>query len=579
MFFVMLAWVAQILLLCGIGWLVYAQLFRLKAGEGWCPHDFFRSFWTGFGVLMAVAQVYSLCFPLKGAFLAVAASVSAVGLWLQARAWCARSGHKLAVARGRLVLFGLLLVLCALRLAAGLGLQEWSGAYDSDLYHFGIVRWAKEFPAVPGLANLHAPLGLNSTYLLYAAIVDHGLWYREAAWVVPGVFVVMFMAQLLWTLLCDAAAAWRTKVFSLLLLAFAALLVFDTLPSLYYDRPAIIFLCVALLELVRLAPVTVSKPEALSGLFVMLLAVAASVSIKPIGLLAAAGLGALALVYTWRLPHRAAGVRLFLFPVLLAVGMLARNAMLSGWLLYPAPQGRLPVSWAMPETWDSSAPSAAMHAVTDGYRTFRAWARQPGPDYRQVLTGGPWEWLPGWWHRHQHAIELKLLGGGFLFLLLALWPGRRREPPGWLPYASLLCGVLLVFWFFTAPDLRFGEGFFWLWFAVTGAWWLTRLGSSPLALTAGGLLVLAALLLTHPRWLWPEKTGWWKIGHALEARYHSVIINNGQQPPLQVFVPDNDDRMGDAPLPHTPYPMDALCWRVPGHLRYGFYISQPAGKP
>jgi hypothetical protein len=578
MLFVLLAWVAQLFLLSGIGWLVYAQLFRLNAPDGWSVRDFFRSFWVGFGVLVAAAQIYSLCLPLKGVFLVLAGCVAAPGLWLQVRTACTRPRAS-AVPGWRISVFWLLLTICALRLAAGLGTLEWSGAYDSDLYHFGIVRWAKEYPAVPGLANLHAPLGLNSTYLLYAAIMDHGLWYRVAAWVVPGVFIVLFTAQLLWTLLCDVVAAGRTKLLALLLLAFAVLLVCDTLPSLYYDRPATIFLCVALLELVQLAPASASRQEILAGLFTMLLAVAVSVSIKPVGLLAALLLGVLSLAVAWRWPQRAVWLRLFLFPVLLAAGMLARNAVLSGWLLYPAPQGRLPVSWAMPERLDPALPAAAMHSVGEGYRTFRAWARQPGPDYRQVLTGGLWEWLPSWWQRNRHAVELKLLAGGLLFLVLALLPGRRREPLGWLPYAILTCGVLLGFWFFTAPDLRFGEGFFWLWFAVTGALLLTRLAPPRFALAAAGTLAVTALLLAHPRWMWPEKIGWWKIGHALEARYHTVTLNNGQQPPLQVLVPDNDDRMGDAPLPNTPYPLNALRCRVPGNLRHGFYIAQPSGQP
>lgn len=179
----------------------------------------------------------------------MAAGAAAPGLWLQFRAWRQRPTGTLTAARWQVLLFWTLLVLCAPRLGAGLGWLEWTGAYDSDLYHFGIVRWAKEYPTVPGLANLHAPLGFSSTYLLYAAVVDHGLWYRQSAWVVPGVFIVLFAAQLLWTLLCDHAALRRTKIFSLLLLAFAALLICDTCPSLYYDRPAALFLCLALLEL------------------------------------------------------------------------------------------------------------------------------------------------------------------------------------------------------------------------------------------------------------------------------------------------------------------------------------------
>jgi len=577
MFFVMLSWFAQLLLWSGIGWLIYARLFRLNSGEGWCARDFFHSCWTGFGALVAVAQIYALFFPIKGLFLVMAAGAAAPGLWLQFRAWRRRPTGTPTSARWQVLLFWTLLMLCALRLGAGLGWLEWTGAYDSDLYHFGIVRWAKEYPTVPGLANLHAPLGFNSTYLLYAAIVDHGLWYREAAWVVPGVFVILFTAQLLWTLLCDHAALRRTKIFSLLLLAFAALLICDTIPCLYYDRPAALFLCLALLELSQLAPATAARQEMLRSLFMILLLVAVSVSIKPIAFAAAALLGAWALWLTWRWTPRWLWLRLWLFPVLLAGGMLTRNVVLSGWLFYPTPYGRLPVQWAMPTQLDPDVPDKAMHSVSAGYLMARAWARLPGPAHKQALAGGPW--LQLWWQRNCHAMEIKLLAGGLLCLVLALLVGQRREPPGWLPYAALVSGTVVLLWFLAAPDLRFGEGFIWLWFAVTGAWLLTRWPASHWTLAAAGALALTALLLAQPHWHWPEKTGWWNIGQAHEAHYHRVTLNNGQQPPLTVLAPDHDDRMGDAPLPHTPYPFDGISCRVPGSLRHGFFIALPATQP
>jgi hypothetical protein len=576
MLFVMLAWCVQILLLSGIGWLVYARLLRLNSVTGWCVRDFFRSFWFGFGALMAVALGYTLFLPLKGPFLALAGAAALPGLWLQARAARAQLTVPATVPNWKQIVFWALLALCALRLAAGLGMLEWSGAYDSDLYHFSSVRWAKEYPAVPGLANLHSPLGISSTYLLYAAILDHGCYYRHAAWVVPGVFIVMFVAQLLWVGLCEPAALQRTRLCALLLLAYALLLVVSTVPSLYYDRPAVICLCLAVLELLQLAPAAAPKQETLAGLGAMLLLAAASVSIKPLGLVAAVLLGVPAVVYAGRLAQRSARWRVLVLPVALAVGLLARNAILSGWLLYPAPHGQLPVAWALPERAASAQPGVVMPS---GFELFRAWARQPGPDFQQALTGDPWAWLRPWWQRNGSSIEMKLLGGGLCWLTLGLWPSRRREPVGFLPCAVLVTGATLAFWFWIAPDLRFGEGYFWLWFALTGTWLLLRCGTSRYALALAGTLALMALLLARPGWAWPDNIGWWRIGHALEAPYHSVQLRNGQQPPLSVLVPNGDeDRAGDLPLPNTPHPQDNLCCRVPGDLRQGFYIARPAAS-
>ena len=164
-------------------------------------------------------------------------------------------------------------------------------------------------------------------------------------------------------------------------------------------------------------------------------------------------------------------------------------------------------------------------------------------------------------------------------LVLGLLPGRRRAPAGLLHFAVLLTGANLAFWFFTAPDLRFGEGYFWLWFALAGTWLLLRIATARRALALAGTLALLALLLARPGWAWPEKIGCWQIGHALEAPYHTEQLHNGQEPPLSVLVPNGgEDRAGDLPLPNTPHPQDSLSCRVPGNLRHGFYIALPAAS-
>ena len=577
MFFVMLAWVAQVLLLSGIGWAFNARIFKINSPDGWNARDFFRSFWVGFGVLVAVAQVATLLVPLSGKFMAVVMLAALPGLWWQAQAFRTRPVATRVAGDWTRYLFWGVLVLCVVRAAAGSGALEWNvHAYDSDLYHLNSVRWAKEFPVVPGLANLHVRLGLSCSTLLYAAIVDHGPWYGRSAWIVPGVFIVMLVAQLLWTLLRDGAAARHTKIFCLLLLAFAVMMLLELFPSLYFDRPAMICLSVALLELLQLAPQTATPRETFAGLCVMLLLAAVSVTIKPLGAVATAFLALAAVVMAWRLPQRTAVLRVFALPVLLAVGLLARNAMLSGWLLFPAPYGRLPVEWALPEHASSQEPIALMQTGGDFNTFLRGWARQPGAQFAAAMPGNAWQWLPYWWQCNGHTTEFKLLAAGIIFLPLALLFRRRREPSGWLPFAILLTGANLAAWFFSAPTLRFGEGYFWLWFALTGALLLARLPAPRATFALGSALAALALWSSQPGFGWPEKVALWRVGHALAANCHTVELSNGQQPPLRVLVPDNDDRAGDAPLPNTPYPRDTLCARVPGAVRHGFFIAAPA---
>ena len=41
---------------------------------------------------------------------------------------------------------------------------------DTSIYHAQTIHWIEDYPAVPGLANLHARLGYNSSWLLLNAI-------------------------------------------------------------------------------------------------------------------------------------------------------------------------------------------------------------------------------------------------------------------------------------------------------------------------------------------------------------------------------------------------------------------------
>jgi len=277
------------------------------------------------------------------------------------------------------------------------------------------------------------------------------------------------------------------------------------------------------------------------------------------------------------MPQRAAWLKVIMLPAILCVGMLARNAVLSGWLFYPAPYGHLPVSWAVPENPISNADNSSSISVRSSYAILQAWARQPGSNCLHALDGGRWDWLPAWWEKNRQAMEMKLFGGGLIFLFFGLLFGLRRATDGFLLMATGITAANLLFWFFTAPDLRFGEGNIWLWFALTGTLCLSSFSVFRRALLASGIVVVSTLLITSGDWSWPPKATCWHIGNATEANLEYVQLQNGQKPPLCVWVPKGDDWAGDARLPGTPSPNNALRCRVPGDLRHGFYFPPTAG--
>ena len=217
-----------------------------------------------------------------------------------------------------------------------------------------------------------------------------------------------------------------------------------------------------------------------------------------------------------------------------------------------------------------------MQSVRGQYDVIKAWARKPGAaDYRQALDGGRTAWLPGWRARQWKGIERHVFHLGLLFWLLHL-PGlaRTRADDGTVRADTallLLAGASLLFWFLSAPDMRFGRALFWVWAGVGGSLLLSRprLPAAAAGLAAG--LLAAGTLLSMSVPLTPRRPASWRgVGRAAPRPTAAVTIPNGQVPPLVVQVPLKGDQCGDSPLPATPYPLPALLLREPGRLQSGF---------
>ena len=198
---------------------------------------------------------------------------------------------------------------------------------------------------------------------------------------------------------------------------------------------------------------------------------------------------------------------------------------------------------------------------------------------------------------------------------------RGRKFAGFVPLMSV-CAVNILFWFTSAPDFRFGSVFFFLPLAVacyfSGADKLTYIVLGVLAVNIVQVRELARgsankVFLGNAGpwtdWLWCLIIGLSlcfvfltavKNRHIIAAQLLLLVIctpysgdlrkkfpaaaesgpvrritlNNGQVPPLEVYVPEAGDSLGDAPLPCTPYPNDKLRLIEPGNMKEGFYIDE-----
>jgi hypothetical protein len=255
---------------------------------------------------------------------------------------------------------------------------------------------------------------------------------------------------------------------------------------------------------------------------------------------------------------------------------MARNCLLAGYPLFPLPLFPLPTDWTVPKGM-----------VVSTYEDIIAWARSPGPEYREALHN--WNWLIPWLERHV-ALRYFWLSAGLPFLAaIPLWMKGRCQRQNAVPTLfGVWTALCLLYWFFSAPDLRFGVVFFHIFFALglvfalhQTPWlaeWEARLANflqnRRLCSTVSTIALLIAIPACAGQFLYSSKRSVVHVG-SIPSRALPLRPLDASAPPILLLTPveRSDDRCGNSPLPCTPYDNPRLKLRKPGNLGGGFYIE------
>lgn len=296
-------------------------------------------------------------------------------------------------------------------------------AYDHDLYHIQAALWNTLDRAIFGLANIQMRLGFDPSVFVLAS----GLYIPSlGGWSLSFLGTALIEAMIAADLLLSIKSTERTvRFYAVIALAFLLLEPGWVLNPSYLSPDPVLAVGVVYIILLYLDKRTSA----------LLMCVPFLITVK----LAAAPL-LLLLNYNRSLKK---------YKIAAALGMLflgiwvARNVVLSGHLIFPVAATKLPVEWAEPEAW-----------TVDAAEWITAWARWPGK--RPEETTGI-DWIPPWFSRTivDDRVSASLWMAAAGLLLLAWKKELRRMDPGLM--LALACS--LAFWFFTAPDIRFGIGF------------------------------------------------------------------------------------------------------------------------
>lgn len=556
---VFFTWVVMAIALIGAG-----SIFRALLSEGSLFAD---AFWMGLCVSVGVLEIWNLFLPITSwaTILLLCAGLSGlvVNRTLLLDNLRARSRPS-----GWLILSGVAMVLFIAFRASGP-----CDHVDTGLYGASAVRWILTYPAVPGLANLHGRLGLNSSVFLCVAALEQGVWKDLAHHLFTG-FVVAAMCI---TILPACARVigrspasptdWFHSILAIPVLSWATR---SRIVGTQTDEPATIACLVAagiVFDILRPSKgggeQNAETPRLAVATSLFALAVAFKLSTIVFALLA----WCLAMRRIWLLSRSMPKRRNYIAGALvLSLAILlpwcARGIILSGYPFFPATSLGFPVDWKVPLS------------VANWYAAgVHSWGRIP--DASPVETQGL-AWL-GVWSSHamrnraSFQVPLAISLGGLGVALGLRIRGKFRAACPWL---GLLLPSLAgaVFWFLASPDMRFGQFAIWTTAGTLGSWGIVaatseRRGGHTGAATAMLVGLLAWCLISFG---WKEPYQALLAVKELSPLPKADVAVRQTLSGLSVYVPVQGNLCWNAPLPCTPYFDETLRPRKGPSMRWGF---------
>lgn len=325
--------------------------------------------------------------------------------------------------------------------------------YDTDLYHAQTVKWAENHKVVVGLGNLYSAFALNSIVFTLHALGSFSFLLGQSLHAVNGLVILLLCLFCYRELISFSGKEKRWSIYKLFSLFYLLFLLFhpffsEFAASLYPDITANIyaFLCVLLLVKDFERGKVLDQTIKLIWLFTIFI------------FTAKLSLGFLLLMnlFFWRFYFQKRTNFLYALgiAILIVIPYLIKTYLLSGYLLYPIVQLDIfNVDWKMSKT-----------IVVEEMAWIRSWSRIPELDYHLVLAYPLREWLPRWLAllpRADFLLIISLLFTPILIYFQFLLHGFKQLLRNHRLYLNLYAWSLLgmIFWLYSAPDMRFGYVF------------------------------------------------------------------------------------------------------------------------
>ena len=453
--FILSTWLLLFLIFTGFG-LFIRRSFGLITIDA---ESLLLSFWMGWAFTIFFLQIWNLFFKVSYVSIILVSIFGLAGIfWNYRSLW-----YFLKKSFSKNWVFYLILFFVAYWLAhrAILPLSN-----SDSVYHLSSVVWARSFPVVPGLGNLYDRLAYNSSFFLYAAMLDVGPWFQKSHHFANGILMLMLFAQILlscWRLYRGSNNLRLYHIFTIFFLAPA--LTYSWIFNVSSSSPDLSIIVLGIILAVQLLAFLENskrnyKESSYNIFFIVTIAmvgITVKLSFSVLGVVSV-----LIVFIVWLFKKSGQHIynkkKLLIWVIIIAsislIPWMIRGVILSGYIAYPVPIGLFPVEWRLP-----------YEDVVNMANVIKAWARAPGPGYMRALNN--WTWLKPWAIRtfSSFSVAMPLVITFFscftaLFYRLSRKHKKDRRNIIWL--FLLPPALSLIYWFIAAPDPRFAGSSFWI---------------------------------------------------------------------------------------------------------------------
>ncbi|HEX7847783.1 MAG TPA: hypothetical protein VF476_18415 [Chitinophagaceae bacterium] len=433
--------------ICIIWGLPLYSLFLHRRNEGFFTEGFGKIitlFFSGILTLSFLSSWMILFFPLKFIYLLAGTVVLLISFMILSK----KNNELTAVKISKLPFIAFLFSVTCILLFILLGAAKPANP-DTHIYHLQIIRWANEYGTVPGLANLYPRFGLGSNWfnlvsLFYIPVFPHQnftflnntitIWFL--LWLLSKwhkhyllstadrlhksftlfYFLLIVYCLFDWQLFRDAS---NSTSYDFIVTALTLMVICYLVENnfIYRDKNFSLFLCFLTLSII---------PFKLSGIFILLILLVYLLQFRTIKL--------------W-LQAAIAGI-------LIITPLLIKNHINTGYPLFPATFSISSPGWQLPVEMTKN-----MNAYIMKGNKFYNYPTS----FMNAQDTTTFNWIPFWIKnvlpRHKVLLILSLLS----FVIFFFNPIKQEN----LRRFRFLFGaawLMLIGWFFTAPDPRFAFG-------------------------------------------------------------------------------------------------------------------------